>query len=191
MENVKKAVFLDRDGTLIEEVDFLSTVEDTRLFPYTIEALQLLRSAGYEFVVVTNQSGIARGFFDGSAVNAIHAKIQSELRAAGLEISSFHFCPHFPDAGCECRKPNTGMIRQALEVNQFDLRSSWVIGDKRLDVDLGHNVGARSALVRTGYGASHESMLIRDADIVAEDLLDAARKIVRMNGVSSGRSLRD
>lgn len=178
MTNKRKAVFLDRDGTLIEEVNFLSTVEETRLFPYTVEALRILKKKGYEFVVVTNQSGVARGLFDGSAVNAIHEKIQSELKPHGLEITSFHFCPHMPDAGCECRKPATGMIRQALEANDFDLSESWVIGDKQLDVDLGHNAGARSVLVRTGYGASHESLLVKDADIVAENLLDAARKIV-------------
>jgi D-glycero-D-manno-heptose 1,7-bisphosphate phosphatase len=178
MNDKKKAVFLDRDGTLIEEVDFLSTVEETRLFPFTVEALKLLSSAGFEFVVVTNQSGIARGYFSGEHVEAIHAKIQSELRRNGLEIASFHYCPHLPDAGCDCRKPNSGMINQALEMKNFDLAESWVIGDKQLDVDLGHNVGARSVLVRTGYGASHESLLVRDADIVAENLLEAARKIV-------------
>jgi D-glycero-D-manno-heptose 1,7-bisphosphate phosphatase len=179
MNNKRKAVFLDRDGTLIEEVDFLSTVEETRLFPFTVEALKTLAGAGFEFVVVTNQSGIGRGYFSGEHVEAIHAKIQAELGLNGLKIASFHYCPHLPDAGCGCRKPNPGMIDQALEMNDFDLAASWVIGDKQLDVDLGHNVGARSVLVRTGYGASHESLLVRDADIVAEDLLDAARKIVR------------
>ncbi len=178
MEKKRKAVFLDRDGTLIEEVDFLSTVEETRLFPFTAEALDILRSEGFDFVVVTNQSGVARGLFDGQAVNAIHAKIQSELKKHGLAITSFHFCPHMPDAGCECRKPGIGMIRQAMEINDYDLENSWVIGDKQLDVNLGHNAGARSVLVRTGYGASHESLLVKGADIVAENLLDAAKKIV-------------
>jgi len=175
-------VFLDRDGTLIEEVDFLSTVEETKLFPFTVEALGILRDAGFEFVVVTNQSGIGRGYFKGEDVEAIHAKIQSELQKYGLAVASFHYCPHLPDAGCRCRKPTPGMIEQALEINDFDLAASWVIGDKQLDVDLGHNVGAKAALVRTGYGSSHESLLIRDADIVADNLLDAARKIVGIVG---------
>jgi D-glycero-D-manno-heptose 1,7-bisphosphate phosphatase len=182
MNNKRKAVFLDRDGTLIEEVDFLSTVEETRLYPFTVEALKILTSAGFEFVVVTNQSGIARGYFSDQHVEAIHAKIQAELQTNGIEIASFHYCPHFPDAGCDCRKPNPGMIKQALEMNNFDLAESWVIGDKQLDVDLGHNVGARSVLVRTGYGATHESLLVKDADIVAENLLDAAKKIVGIDG---------
>lgn len=176
----KKAVFLDRDGTLIEEVDFLSTVEETRLFPFTTEALLLLSEAGFDLVVVTNQSGIGRGFFDAKAVNAIHEKIRLALRGAGIEIASFHFCPHLPNTGCECRKPNTGMIRQALEVKEYDLERSWTIGDKELDIGLGINAGTRTALVRTGYGASTESSLEPDPDVIAEDLLDAARKIVEI-----------
>ncbi|QQS41469.1 MAG: HAD family hydrolase [Acidobacteriota bacterium] len=174
----KKAVFLDRDGTLIEEVDFLSTVEETRLFPFTTEALLLLKEAGFELVVVTNQSGIGRGFFDAKAVNAIHEKIRLALKAAGIEIASFHFCPHLPDAGCECRKPNTGMIRQAMEVNDYDLGSSWTIGDKELDLGLGVNAGTRTTLVRTGYGSTTEKSLELKPDIVADNLLDAARRIV-------------
>lgn len=178
----RKAVFLDRDGTLIEEVDFLSTVEETRLFPFTTEALLLLSEAGFDLVVVTNQSGIGRGFFDAKAVNAIHEKIRLALKAAGIEIASFHFCPHLPGAGCECRKPNAGMIRQALEVNDYDLALSWTIGDKALDIGLGRTAGTRTALVRTGYGHSTEISLELEPDIIADDLLDAARKIVNISG---------
>ncbi|HUF02705.1 MAG TPA: HAD family hydrolase [Aridibacter sp.] len=176
----RKAVFLDRDGTLIEEVDFLSTVEETRLFPFTSEALAMLLGAGFDLVVVTNQSGIGRGFFDAKAVNAIQEKICLALKAAGIEIASFHFCPHLPNAGCECRKPNTGMIRQALEFNDYDLERSWTIGDKELDIGLGRNAGTRTALVRTGYGRSTEKSLELEPDIVAEDLLEAARRIVEI-----------
>lgn len=178
MGKKKKAVFLDRDGTLIEEVDHLSSVDETRLYPYTLEALKLLASAGYSFVVVTNQSGIARGYFDANAVNAIHEKIKKEAEADGIHFDSFHFCPHMPDAGCECRKPNTGMIRQALHANNYDLEQSWTIGDKELDIGLGRNAGARTVLVRTGYGEAVEKEMTIKPDIVAENLLDAAKKIV-------------
>ncbi|MGI8668974.1 MAG: D-glycero-alpha-D-manno-heptose-1,7-bisphosphate 7-phosphatase, partial [Aridibacter sp.] len=146
----QKAVFLDRDGTLIEEVNFLSTVEETELFPFTIEALKLLRDAGFLFFITTNQSGIARGYFDASAVNAIHAKIQNELKANDLRIESFHFCPHLPDAGCKCRKPNTGMLEQTLENFEIDLSKSWMVGDKMLDIEMGFNAGTKTALVKTG-----------------------------------------
>ncbi|MCO6511418.1 MAG: HAD family hydrolase [Aridibacter famidurans] len=176
----KKAIFLDRDGTLIEEVDFLSTVEETKLFPFTTEALLLLKEAGFELVVVTNQSGIGRGFFDAKAVNAIHEKIRLALKAAGIEFASFHFCPHLPDAGCECRKPNTGMIRQAMEVNSYDMGLSWTIGDKELDLGLGINAGTRTVLVRTGYGSTTEKSLELQPDFVADDLLNAARRIVEI-----------
>lgn len=172
------AIFFDRDGTLIEEVDFLASVEETRLFPFTIEALGLLRDAGYLFFVTTNQSGIARGFFDATAVNAIHAEIQNRLAEAGLRIESFHFCPHLPDAGCPCRKPAPGMIRQACLDREIDLARSWVVGDKDLDIGLGRRAGTRTALVRTGYGEEHRRRIEPEPDIVAADLLEAAREIV-------------
>lgn len=174
----QKAIFLDRDGTLIKEVNFLSTVEETELFPFTIEALKLLRDAGFLFFVTTNQSGIARGHFDASAVNAIHAKIQNELKAEDLQIESFHFCPHMPDARCKCRKPNTGMIEQAQENCEIDLRESWMVGDKILDIEMGFKAGTKTALVETGYGEKHKEELTRKPDIVAENLLEVAKFVI-------------
>jgi D-glycero-D-manno-heptose 1,7-bisphosphate phosphatase len=173
----QKAVFLDRDGTIIEEVDFLSTVEETKLFPYTIEALKILREAGFLFFITTNQSGIARGYFDATHVNAIHAKIQNDLRPEGLKIESFHFCPHLPDAGCPCRKPNTGMIEQACENFEIDLSESWMVGDKKLDIGMGFKAGTKTALVKTGYGEKHQHKLKRKPDLIAENLLELAEHI--------------
>ncbi|MFV0387517.1 MAG: D-glycero-alpha-D-manno-heptose-1,7-bisphosphate 7-phosphatase [Pyrinomonadaceae bacterium] len=175
----QNAIFFDRDGTLIEEVDFLSTAEETKLFPFTIEALTLLRDAGFIFFVTTNQSGIARGYFGAQAVNSIHHKIIDELATAGLKIERFEYCPHFPDDGCSCRKPNIGMIEKAIANYDIDLESSWVIGDKNLDILMGQNAGTRTALVRTGYGTEHEALLKIPADIVADNLLQAAKQIVR------------
>ncbi len=175
----QKAIFLDRDGTLIEEVNFLSTVEETKLYSFTIEALKLLRDAGFLFFVTTNQSGVARGYFDANAVNAIHAKIQNELKVEDLRIESFHFCPHFPDEGCKCRKPNTGMIEQAQANFEIDLSESWMIGDKILDIEMGFNAGTKTALVRTGYGEKHKDELIRQPDVVAENILEVAYYVIR------------
>lgn len=175
----KKVIFLDRDGTLIEEVDFLATVEETRLFNFTVEALSILRAAGFEFVVTTNQSGIARGYFDEAAVDAIHQRIQEKLNESGLRIESFQYCPHFPDAGCACRKPGTGMIEMAVDGQSVDLANSWVIGDKILDVNMGRNAGTRSALVMTGYGMAHRKEIDWTPDIMAENLLAAAKEIVK------------
>ncbi len=175
---MKKAIFLDRDGTLIEEVDFLSTVGETKLYPFTIEALTILRDAGYIFFITTNQSGIARGYFGAAAVNAIHQKIQTELAAAGLKIESFHYCPHFPDDGCICRKPNIGMIQKAILGREVDLDRSWTIGDKKLDIGMGFNANTKTALVSTGYGAKHKKLLQQKPDIIAQNLLEVAKLII-------------
>lgn len=172
-----KAIFLDRDGTLIHEVNFLSTVEETRLFDFSIEALSLLRDSGFKFFITTNQSGIARGLFDESAVNAIHLHINEILNQAGLNIEKFEFCRHFPDEGCSCRKPNPGMIERAVDGMDIDLSESWVIGDKKLDIEMGMNAGTKCALVRTGYGEKHQETLDRKPDLIVENLLEAARKI--------------
>jgi D-glycero-D-manno-heptose 1,7-bisphosphate phosphatase len=124
MDNVKakKTIFLDRDGTLIEEVDFLSRVEDLKLFPFTRRAVELFRSNGFRLIVITNQSGIGRGLFDEEAMHSIHRQIQLELNDA---IDAFYFCPHLPDAGCTCRKPRSGMIESATA--RFRYRPSEVL----------------------------------------------------------------
>ena len=177
MENTKrKAAFIDRDGTLIEEVNFLARVEDLQIFPYTAEALRLLRNAGFLVIVVTNQSGIGRGIYDESAMNAIHEAMQSRLD--GL-IDAFYFCPHLPCDGCSCRKPGLGMIESAVADFPIELDGSWMIGDKKIDVETGHNAGIRSAIVMTGYGRVHSKTLDAEPDVIAEDLLAAVRAIVR------------
>lgn len=171
------AVFVDRDGTLIEEVDHLATVEELRIFPFTAEAVGLLKESGYLVIVVTNQSGIGRAYFDESSMHKIHDRLQHEM---GGKIDGFYFCPHLPDAGCTCRKPGTGMIESACSEFAIDLSRSWIIGDKVIDVKTGHNAGIRTALVLTGYGTSHRELLEDDSDIVGEHFLDAVKEIVRL-----------
>ena len=171
----RPTVFIDRDGTLIEEVNFLSRVEDLKVFFYTAEALRLLKERGYLIVVLTNQSGIARGIYSEADMHGIHDAMQAELNGA---IDAFYHCPHLPNAGCECRKPNLGMIGYAQRDFEIDLSRSWMIGDKKLDVETGKNAGVGSALVLTGYGKEHVRELIEPPDIIGEDLLDAVIKIV-------------
>lgn len=171
----KPAVFLDRDGTLIEEVNFLSRVEDLRLFPYTLDAVKLLKDNGFLVIVVTNQSGIGRGHYSEAAMHAIHEQIQIELSGA---IDGFYFCPHLPDAGCECRKPGTEMIRSAQSDFEIDLVNSWMVGDKKIDVETGRNRNMNSALVLTGYGSEHRDLLDFAPNLVAENLAEAATFIV-------------
>ncbi len=177
MSNVSKnrpAVFVDRDGTLIHEVDHLSDVGKLNIFPFTDKALDILREAGYLIVVVTNQSGIGRGYFSEPSMHEIHAEISSKLDE---KIDGFYFCPHRPDQGCQCRKPRLGMIETACSDHEIDLTRSWMIGDKRIDVETGQNAGVKTALVMTGYGAGDLATLNKMPDIVADDLLDAARQI--------------
>ncbi len=172
----RRAAFIDRDGTLIEEVNFLSKVEELRVFPYTLEALTLLKNAGWLVIVVTNQSGIGRGIYDEAAMHTIHAEMQSQL---GGIIDAFYFCPHLPCDGCTCRKPGLGMIESAISDFAIDLPGSWMIGDKKIDVETGKFAGARSAMVMTGYGRSHSKEPDVMPDVLAENLLDAVREVLR------------
>jgi D-glycero-D-manno-heptose 1,7-bisphosphate phosphatase len=171
----QRTIFLDRDGTLIEEVNFLHRIEELRFFSYTDEAIKLLKRNGFRVVVVTNQSGIGRGIYTVEEMHAIHAQIQKDLTE---KIDGFYFCPHLPDAGCACRKPNIGMIEQAKDDFEIDFSDSWVIGDKVLDIELGFNAGIKSALVRTGYGQKSVAALKRKPDLIVENLLEAALQII-------------
>jgi D-glycero-D-manno-heptose 1,7-bisphosphate phosphatase len=171
----RPAAFIDRDGTLIEEVNFLSSVDDLQIFPYTADALRMLKESGFWIVVVTNQSGIGRGIYSEADMHAIHEAMQARLGGA---IDAFYFCPHLPDEGCECRKPGLGMINLARRDLAIDLERSWMIGDKRIDVETGQAAGIGSALVLTGYGLKHQGELKKAPDVVSVNLLGAVERIV-------------
>jgi D-glycero-D-manno-heptose 1,7-bisphosphate phosphatase len=172
----QKTIFIDRDGTLIEEVNFLHRVEELRFFPFTDEAVKLLKINGFRIVVVTNQSGIGRGIYTENDMHLIHEQIQKDLTE---KLDAFYFCPHLPDAGCACRKPNLGMIEQAMHDFEVDLENSWMIGDKILDVELGFNAKVKSVLVKTGYGEKSVVKLERQPDIIAKNLLEAVLQIIQ------------
>lgn len=172
----RPAAFIDRDGTLVEEVNFLSKVEDLQLFPFTAEAINLLKQKGFWIVVVTNQSGIGRSIYCEAEMRSIHDEMQRQLHGG---IDAFYFCPHMPDEGCRCRKPALGMIEDAVSDLNIELQGSWMIGDKKIDVETGQNAGISSALVLTGYGAKHLASLERQPEVIAADLLDAVKLIVQ------------
>lgn len=176
MSNKQKAIFIDRDGTLIEEVNFLHRVEDLRFFDYTDESVKLLKEKGFLVIIATNQSGIARNVYSENDMHGIHEAIQNQLTA---KIDAFYFCPHLPNAGCSCRKPNLGMIEQACQDFEIDLENSWMIGDKKLDVELGHNAKIKTALVLTGYGEKHLTQLSQKPDVVAKTLIEAVSEILK------------
>ena len=169
------AIFLDRDGTLIEEVNFLSRVEDLRLFEFSASAVRSLKEAGFLVIVVTNQSGIGRGIYTESAMNQIHDRIQDEL---GGEIDAFYFCPHLPDEGCGCRKPSLGMLKTAQLDFNIDMERSWMIGDKKIDVETGINGKLNTVMVLTGYGLKHQQMLDVQPTFIADHFGNAAREIL-------------
>jgi D-glycero-D-manno-heptose 1,7-bisphosphate phosphatase len=167
------AVFLDRDGTMIEDVGYLDSLSRVTFYPWTADVIRALNGAGLAVVVVTNQAGIARGLFSEAFVDETHRYMDARLAAGGARVDAYYYCPHHPSGSvapytrsCECRKPGRGMIDKAASDLALDPARSFVVGDKWLDVQLGRAVGARAILVRTGMGAAEE---MRPPDGVAAD----------------------
>jgi D-glycero-D-manno-heptose 1,7-bisphosphate phosphatase len=156
---LRAAVFLDRDGTLIREVGYLSDPDAVELLPGVVRALRNLSEAGIPMVVVSNQSGVGRGMFTASQVHAVMARLRRRLREHGVELTSVRFCPHRPDENCACRKPRPGLLELAAEDLHLSLRHSLTVGDKRIDAEVGRNAGGRGVLLRTGYGREEEARL--------------------------------
>ena len=172
----RAAVFLDRDGTIIEEAHYLADPDGVVLVPGAVEALRSLRASGWLLVVVTNQSGIARGLYSEDDFRAVQQRLESLLAAGGVSLDRVLFCPHHPDFGdpCECRKPGLGMYRQAAAELGIDLRASVYVGDRVKDVLPALETGGSGYLVRTGYGVA-ESAHVPDGITVIEDLSELAR----------------
>jgi D-glycero-D-manno-heptose 1,7-bisphosphate phosphatase len=161
--SLRRAVFLDRDGTLIEESGYLDRLERLVFFPYSVDAVRVLNRAGFLVVVVTNQAGIARGIVKESFVAEAHRYIADRVEAGGAKIDAFYYCPHYPTGTveqyrtvCDCRKPQPGLLRRAAADLDIDLARSFVVGDRWHDLAAGQAVGARGVLVRTGLGKRDE-----------------------------------
>lgn len=176
----RRFVLLDRDGTLIAERNYLARVEDVELLPGVAQGLRLLNHAGLGLAVLTNQSGLARGYFDRAALDTIHARLTQLLADEGVSLSGIYVCPHAPDDGCDCRKPQPGLAQRAAAELHFDPAACFVIGDKPCDIELGRSLGAVTFLVRTGYGASWEREGLR-ADYIVDDVLAAAHIILELH----------
>jgi len=180
-----RAVFVDRDGTLNVEKDYLFRIEDFEFIPGVPEAIRRLRQAGFLVIVVTNQSGVARGYFSLAEVDALHQHIQDELKKAGTCVDGFYVCPHHPSEGagefrrqCDCRKGEPGMLLQAATENDIDLSSSFMIGDKVADVEAGKRAGCTSFLVLTGYGNVEKGKASAQGVPCFADLVAAADHIL-------------
>lgn len=185
---MRPAVFLDRDGTLIEEARDLDRLDLLAFFPWTVDAVRLLNRAGFAVVVTTNQSAVGRGLIDEAFLAAVHARIDAQLEAGGARIDRYYYCPHHPTApieryrqACRCRKPAPGMIEDATRDMGLDLSRSFTVGDRWRDVRAGQAAGVRALLVKTGYGAEdarHPEDGAR-ADAILDNLMEAVGWILR------------
>ncbi len=185
-----RAVFLDRDGTLNEEVGYLNHLDRFTLLPRVGQAIRLLNLHEIKAVVVTNQSGVARGYFPESLIHRVHEKLRDLLDKEGAHLDGIYYCPHHPDVGdhpyrqkCRCRKPEIGLVEEAAKKLNLDCSRRYMIGDRGLDIEFGHKVGAKGILVLTGYGKG-EWEFCRDRwkvkpDHVAPDLYDAIQWVLQ------------
>ena len=180
---LKKCVFLDRDGTIIEDVDYLSTPEGVRILPGAIEGIKLLKRYGFLLIIITNQSGVARGYFTEDDLGAIHERMRSLLEAEGAHYDDLFYCPHHVDGvvepfniECDCRKPKTGMLTKAAGEYDIDLGRSFLVGDSERDLEAGKGIGCKTILVETPKNAATD--LKEKADFSAHKLLEAAEWII-------------
>lgn len=188
-QQLRRAVFLDRDGTVNEEVGYVCDPAQFRLYPFAAQAVRLINEAGWLAIIVTNQAGIARGLFDETFLARIHEQMKVELARAGAGVDAVYYCPHHPTEGeapyrqaCDCRKPRAGMMNQAAADLNIDLSASVVIGDRFRDLAMAQATGARSVLVLTGYGREEferdAALWPQQPDHVADDLLEAVRWVI-------------
>ncbi len=173
----RPAVFLDRDGTISEEMGYANHLSRFSIFPYAGAAIRRLNDAGFAVIVVTNQSGAARGFFPESLVHEIHSKMEKQLAEAGAHVDGIYYCPHVLDHNCDCRKPLPGMVKRAATEHNLDLEHSVLVSDRYDDISMAHAVGCRGILVLSGYGRGeyewNRDKWPRQPDHVVENLEEA------------------
>ena len=187
----RRAVFIDRDGTISEEVGYINHPSRFRLFPYSATAIKLLNDRNWLAIVITNQAGVARGYFSEAMIQTVHEKLRQDLETGGAKLDAIYYCAHHPSVGaapyrrdCDCRKPKPGLVHRAAEDLNIDLTASWMVGDRYSDIEMAHNAGVRSAFVMSGYGRGEweqqRSEWKQQPDLVAEDLLEAISKITKV-----------
>ena len=180
---------MDRDGTISEEVGYVNHPSRFRVFPYSATAVKLLNENGWLAIVLTNQSGVARGYFPEAMIGTVNDQLKAELQNGDAHLDAIYYCAHHPSLGeppyrldCDCRKPKPGLITKAAKDFNIDLTQSWMVGDRYSDIELARNAGVKSALVLSGYGRGeweHQSSeWQRQPDLISENLLGAVRQIV-------------
>ena len=189
---LEKAVFLDRDGTIIEQMGYINHFSRIKIFPFAIQAIHLLRQANFKIVVVTNQAGVAKGYLTEALLNEMHERMLARFESMGAKIDRLYYCPHHPSEGkgdyrkdCDCRKPKTGMIDKAVKEFHIDLKKSFVIGDRDSDLEMAHRAQMRSAFVLTGYGlgeyVNSKGALPIKPTFIFNNLLQAAQTIIHLD----------
>jgi len=189
LKNKQRAIFLDRDGTMNVSKGFISKADDLELIPGTIDAIKAINKSGALAIVITNQPVIARGECSFEELHNIHNKLKTLLGEKGAFVDDIFYCPHHPDKGfegevpelkfdCECRKPKTGMIEEAVKKYNIDLSKSYMVGDSTMDLETARNAGIKSVLVDTGF-AGNDGKYDRSCDIEAKNLFDAVEKIIK------------
>ncbi len=187
---LRRTVFLDRDGTVICEKDFLGDPEGVELLPHAAEAIAQLNSNGYLVIIISNQSGVARGYYDEHAVQRVNKRIVNDLAEAGARIDGIYYCPHLAEGtvpeyrvACECRKPRPGMGHKAINDFPIDSQNMVMIGDRAADIEFGKNLGCRTILVTTGYGRRERERIddegLAAPDYIASDLAEAVTWLLK------------
>jgi D-glycero-D-manno-heptose 1,7-bisphosphate phosphatase len=189
---LRPAVFLDRDGTICEEMGYLNHISRLRMFRQSGPAVRRLNRAGIAVIVVTNQSGVSRGIFPESLIAEVHRRVSKDLAAAGARVDAYYYCAHIGADKCDCRKPLPGLLLRAASEHGLDLERSFMVGDRYGDVELAHAAGGQGLLVLTGYGRGeyelHRDEWPRQPDGVVEDIAEAADFILkRLNGAAGKR----
>ena len=196
----QRAVFIDRDGTLSEEVGYINHPSRFRLFSYSASAIKLLNENDWLAIVTTNQAGVARGYFSEDMINTVHAGMTRDLESGGARLDAIFYCSHHPTVGeppyrldCDCRKPRPGLISRAAAEFKIDLDESWMIGDRYSDIEVARNAGVQSAFVLSGYGRgeweNQRSTWKHQPDMVAENLLEAVEAIVNQASARKASAL--
>jgi D-glycero-D-manno-heptose 1,7-bisphosphate phosphatase len=186
---LKPALFIDRDGTISEEIGYVNHASRYRVYPYSAAAIRRLNEAGWLAILVTNQAGVARGYFTEDLIRQVHTVLTDELERGGARLDAIYYCPHHPSAGeppyradCDCRKPRPGLITRAAQEFDIDLSRSWMVGDRHSDIQLAHNAGLRGAFVLSGYGRGEweyqRHKWKAQPDLIAEDLPEVVNKVL-------------
>ena len=191
---MKRAVFIDRDGTISEEVGYINHPSRFRLFTYAADTIKHLNDNGWLAILVTNQAGVARGYFSEDMIQTVHATMTAALESNGAKLDAIYYCAHHPSLGeppyrfdCNCRKPKPGLISRAAQDFDIDLGESWMVGDRYSDIELARNARLKSAFVLSGYGRGEwehqRAGWTEKPDLVAENLLEAVQLIVGKGSV--------